>query len=102
MRAVFDSDAITGAPDITTWYRRLIYIRVLIVNEIRPEVEIAAVVFTVMHLRIKPDGRAAARPVIQSHSTFDFIADWKRDLAQERRSPGTQISGRNTETKGIV
>src|SRR5690349_20264737 len=100
--AVFDRDAVTGAPDITTWDRRLIYIWILIINEIRPEVEIAVVVFTVMHFRIKPDGCAASRPVIQPHPAFDFISDWKRDLAQEGRSPGTQISGRNTETKGIV
>ena len=64
--------------------------------------EIAVVVFTVIHLRIKPDGRAASRPVIQPHPTFDFIGDWKRDLAQERWPPGTQISRRDTETKGIV
>src|SRR5690242_7530528 len=100
--AVFESDAVTGAPDITTWHRRLIYIRVLIVDEIRPEVEIAAVVFSVIHLRIKSDGRAASRPVIQPHPAFDFIGDWKRDLAQERRSPGAQVSGRDTETEGIV
>src|SRR5690349_1907154 len=102
IRAVFDSDAVAGAPDITTRHRRLIYVRVLIVDEIRPEIKVAAVVFAVGHLRIKSDSRAASRPVIQAHPAFDFISDWKRDLAQQRRSPGTQISGRDSETKGIV
>ena len=79
-----------------------INVRVLVVDVIGLDLEIARFVLSVINVRIKPDRGAAASAIIQSKSAFNIVGDWKCELRQKGRSPGAQVSRRDGKTEGVV
>ena len=97
---ICQTDAVSSGRHILSRDRRVIQVRILVLEVIGFEPRLA--VIEVIDGRIEAQGQAAPAPVIEPKPPSDVVCDRECHLSQERWSPRTQICRRNRKAKRLV